>query len=137
MRTFLNLNLSKSLVQALLIVNGELFHAVSQTGKFLDRPFRYIQNAMGKCTRPLTSVWYKIIQCEAAAKKPNPDGSAQMPVDDTLLIDFTEIRQFLDLTPRLLDMAASQLVIQCRLDLQHFILPGFQKLCQEHVPFNR
>ena len=118
-------------------INKELYHSIAQTGKFLDRPFRYIQNALGKGAQPLASVWYKIIQCETAVKKQNPDKLAVLSIGPGLDLDFAEIRQLLDLSLRLLGMASAELAIQRRSDLQCFIVPAFQKLCKGHVSFTR
>ena len=114
-----------------------MYHSISQNGKFLDRPFRYIQNAIGKGFQPLASVWYKIIQCETALKKQNTDKSATASLAPNLEVDFAELRQLLDLALRMFGMASAQLVIQRHLDLQCFIAPGFQKLCEDHMPFTR
>ena len=117
-------------------INEELYHSISPDGKFLDRPFRYIQNALGKGAQPLVSVWYKIIQCQNILKKQNPDKSCTFTVGH-LHIDFAELRELLVLSLRLIGMASSQLAIQHRLDLGNFVAPGFHKLCEEHVPFTR
>ena len=118
-------------------INEELYHSISLDGKFLDRPFCYIQNALGKGAQPLVSVWYKIIQCQSILKKQNPDKSAVLTIGPIMEVDFAKLRELLDLSLRLFGMASSQLVIQKRLDLGSFVAPGFQKLCKDHVPFTR
>ena len=106
-------------------INEELYHSISPDGKFLDRPFRYIQNPLGKGAQPLVSVWYKIIQCQSALKKQNPDKSAILTVGPNLEVDFAELRELLDLSLHFFGMASFQLVIQRRLDLGSFVTPGF------------
>ena len=91
----------------LVQINEELYHSISPDGKFLDRLFRYIQNAIGKGAQPLVSVWYKIIQCQSALKKQNPDKLAILTVGPNLEVEFAELRELRDLSLRLFGMASS------------------------------
>ena len=60
-------------------INEELYHSISPNGKFLDRPFHYIQNALDKGAQLLVSVWSMAEEAFMAPAEEEVKGVVKMP----------------------------------------------------------
>ena len=119
-------------------INSEVFKRIAQKGREQDNQYRYINNSITKGAQPLVSAWSTIVQTEALLKdkgEQTEEGHAFLALPDESMLNITQLRQFLDLSLRILGMANAQLVTSRKASFRQHLHKDYQDLCDKKRPF--
>ena len=121
-------------------INTEIFKRISQKGREVDNPYRYINNSIAKGAQPLTSIWSEVIRAESCLKDFNEcddkgDAILILPDRDAQPLNISALRKALDLSLHILGMTNAQLVSTRKANIKNYLHKDYQDLCDKKRSF--